>query len=478
MVNKISLSPEQVGPNHVNTGHTMSIPDHLRGRFAYHFTLLDNLPSIIEHGLLSTNRKNTQHIVHANVAEQGIQDRRQTMSVPCVPGRSVHDYVPFYFSKRTPMLLSIINKKNVDQHLIIYLAVPVTLIEQRAGVVFSDAAANTDIPPNFYDASNSQQLTTLNWEAIDSKIWGWPDEQLRHQKMAELLVPDSIGINEISHLIVWNEEIKAEVEKIFNAKGLVCPSIQFEPLHYYTRYRSDNYSIVTGPVWLKHFTEQTIQAINSYSGGPVKYADIKTALAAIGQNFCSIKSLADIDGLQADYGPHHGDVGEHCRHVAAGVETQAEYPQLTQTDKDIVKLAAYLHDIGKGPKSRWPSARMTGADNDHARKSLPMLQRILIEDIAKPDADSVRKLVTLVTYDDLVGDIVANGRNEQQLFDIITTEADVNMLIALGKADMAAINPMWVSNHYQAIEQLRQRAIAYLLGNSENSENSGNSGLC
>ena len=48
-----------------------------------------------------------------------------------------------------------------------------------------------------------------------------------------------------------------------------------------------------------------------------------------------------------------------------------------------------------------------------------MLKRILTEDIGGLSEESVRKIVTLVTYDDLIGDIVARDRDEKQLVDII-----------------------------------------------------------
>ncbi len=89
----------------------MSIPQGLRGRYAYHFTLVDNLESIIDSGLLCTNLKNKHGISHENIAEQGIQGRRSTMPVPCSGGNFVHDYVPFYFSKKTSMQLGVINKR-------------------------------------------------------------------------------------------------------------------------------------------------------------------------------------------------------------------------------------------------------------------------------------------------------------------------------------------------------------------------------
>lgn len=126
----------------------MVFPVNLKGRYAYHFTSLDNLGTIIENGLLCTNLKDHLNIPHHNIAELGIQGRRSTMSVPCSDGKFVHDYVPFYFSKRNSMQLGVINK-NIDQAFLIYFAIPIEIICEKAGVVFSDASANTDVPPNF-----------------------------------------------------------------------------------------------------------------------------------------------------------------------------------------------------------------------------------------------------------------------------------------------------------------------------------------
>ncbi|MGI2192916.1 DarT ssDNA thymidine ADP-ribosyltransferase family protein [Shewanella baltica] len=438
----------------------MSIPQNLKGRYAYHFTLFDNLESIIDSGLLCTNIKNQRGISHKDIAEQGIQGRRSTMPVPCSGGFFVHDYVPFYFSKKTSMQLGVINKKNVDQPLLIYFAIPIEILELKAGVVFSDSSANTDTPPNFYNASSVNMLDSLNWAAIDNKKWGCPSDVYRHQKMAELLVPGSIQIAEVSYVVVWNEWIKADVENIFRSKNLQPPVIRYDGDHYYTNfYEGGTRSIVTGPRSLKQQVEQTISDIQKSTNGPKKYPSICASLDAIARNFSSIKELEDIDGLKASYGPHTDDVGTHSRKVAGGLAQLREYNELSDEDKDIVLLAAYFHDIGKGPKSRWGKAGMTQADNDHAVKSLPMLKRILTEDIGGLSAECIRKIVLLVTYDDLIGDIVAKGRDEKQLADVITSENDLMMLIALAKADMNSINMTWVMSHNQSIEDLKSRIL-------------------
>ncbi|MEC5317580.1 DarT ssDNA thymidine ADP-ribosyltransferase family protein [Brenneria populi subsp. brevivirga] len=445
----------------------MKFPVKLKGRYAYHFTLIDNLESIIDSGLLCTNLKNEQGISHKNIAAHGIQGRRSTMPVPCSNGKFVHDYVPFYFSKKTSMQLGVINKKNVDQPFLIYFAIPIEIIEKKDGVIFSDASANTDTPPNFYNASSSNMLNSLNWDAIDSKKWACPSDEYRHQKMAELLVPRSIQISEVAYIVVWNEWVKNEVKKIFQTKGIQPPKIQFDGDHYYINfYDGGRESIVTGPRFLKHKMELTISAICENANIPKKYGSVRAALNAIEHNFSSIKELGDIDGLRASYGPHTDDVGTHSRRVAGALAQLYEYNGLSDQDKDIVLLSAYFHDIGKGPKSRWGRNGMTSADNDHAVKSLPMLKRILTEDIGGLSEESIRKIVTLVTYDDLIGDIVAKDRDEKQLIDVIKNENDLKMLVALAKADMNAINPAWVIIHNQSIEDLKSRTLQTIGSNN------------
>ncbi|MGV2842160.1 DarT ssDNA thymidine ADP-ribosyltransferase family protein, partial [Vibrio cyclitrophicus] len=75
------------------------IPNEFKGRFAYHFTSVNNLQSIISDGLLCTNLKIKHGIVHEDIANNDIQKRRSKMEVTCGPRGVVHDYVPFYFAK-------------------------------------------------------------------------------------------------------------------------------------------------------------------------------------------------------------------------------------------------------------------------------------------------------------------------------------------------------------------------------------------
>lgn len=446
----------------------MAVPERYRRRNAYHFTSIENLESIIDNGLFSTNQKIARNINHVNVAEEGIQRRRAQMQVPGTGGRVVHDYVPFYFAKKTPMQLAVLHKKNVDQQFIIYLSVSILLLETREGAYFTNASANTVIPPTFFSGNtNAEQLDELDWPTIDSNGWSYTDEDQKHRKMAELLLPEHVPLFEINQIITWNRSISNIVRRLFQTKGIAEPNIvEGDYQHYYCEPKNWNNSLVTGPHFLKRYVDEAVSYIVSFQRQEEpKFQSLGDTLHAVRTNFAAIKELEDINGLVANYGPHHGDVGEHSRQVANLVINSPEYHQLDAIHREVLEIAAYLHDIGKGPKTRWINNIMDKADEEHPRKSLPMLKRILTEDLPVLPADLVRKIVMLVTYDDLLGEIVAKGRNKSQLFDIVTSPEDINMLVALSKADIGSLNHHWLGQVSDGIDSLRTEALQKFQGN-------------
>ncbi|EIC9802413.1 MULTISPECIES: DarT ssDNA thymidine ADP-ribosyltransferase family protein [Vibrio] len=446
----------------------MAVLQHHRHRNAYHFTSIENLESIIDNGIFSTNQKIARGIEHVNVAEEGIQRRRAQMQIPGVVGRCVHDYVPFYFAKKTPMQLAVLHKKNVDQQFIIYLSVSILSLETRPGAYFTNASANTVIPPTFFSGNNqSDQLDLLDWQTIDNNGWSYTDDEHRHRKMAELLLPDHVPLCEINQIITWNRSISDCVRQIFQDKGIAAPNVrEAGGEHYYCEPGNWTQSLVTGPYFLKRNFDDAVSYVVSFQRQNLpKFQTISDALTAIRASFVAIKELEEIDGLGANYGPHCEDVGSHSRRVAGLVVNSPEYIQLDETHREILEISAYLHDIGKGPMTRWNNNFMDKADGEHPVRSLPMLKRILTEDLPVLTADLVRKVIMLVTYDDLLGEIVAKGRNKSQLFDIVTSPEDINMLVALSKADIASLNQTWLEQVSDGIDDLRNEVLQRLQGN-------------
>ena len=80
----------------------------------FHMTAIDNLAAICRSGaLLSKNAGAQLGVNYQNIAHVGAQSSRSGRSVIDPPGGTVHDFVPFYFAPRSPMLFAI-NSGRVD----------------------------------------------------------------------------------------------------------------------------------------------------------------------------------------------------------------------------------------------------------------------------------------------------------------------------------------------------------------------------
>lgn len=450
---------------------TMSVSQRYRYRHIYHFTHLDNLPQILADGLLAHNELLRLGKRHTSIAYDEIQDRRSTLSVPCGPGGVVHDYIPFYFCMRSSMLLAVVNNKIADQMFIIYLYFPITIMEECPSV-FTDAAANTSVTPSFYD--DPEDLERLNWQAIDSLKWRLDPEETNRQRMAELLIHKTVDMARLSRIVVWNESIRDNVEQMYGEAGLPTPTIGYESKHYFLPfYASDENrrrSIVMGPYViassLAETVEQLLPEIGKAQSAP--YSSLKSLLEALRGDMGVLPETAELVGLESDNEMHSEDVGTHTLKVFDKLRDQPEYENLSPTDKILVELAAYLHDIGKGPKSRW--ARNGGrqqVDPDHSVKALPMVRRILTEDVASLKKRSAKVICKLVCYHDLVGDIVGKGRRPEELIDVVEDPRELDMLIALGKADMLSVDPLWLLVNQPMIDALRERVVVSLSDGSD-----------
>lgn len=427
----------------------MNIPAQYKGKYFYHFTHLENIESILENGLLSTNKKNERIIAHIDLANENIQLRRSEMEVPCEPKGTIHDYVPFYFTGRNPMLLGVLNRKNIDQPLVVYIAVSIEKIVED-NVIFTDASANTAIPPNFY--TNPDDLKHLSWDLINSKKWSENDKNKLHKRMAEVLIKDNMPINWINAYHVYNDMAKDEIEKLYENHGLEKPKILYNPYFYYTKFYFEDRSgetLITGPYFMEHYFINTQEKVKKKrekaENKDYTFENINDAITKIEKNFCVIPELNDIFELKTDNAVHTQNVSEHTIQVVENLDKSIYFKDLSASDKELVKLSAYLHDIGKGPKSKWKN-EIQQAYPDHPADAVPMIKRILIEEFKEILEYEIRVICLLVFYHDLIGDILERGRSEKELLKLNINENELNMLIAITLADVRAINSGWLMN--------------------------------
>ena len=194
----------------------------------YHITHLDNLSGILRDGCLHCYRQMNVGGLHpVNIAYPGIQDRRATTPVSVGPGGVLHDYVPFYFAPRSPMLYAL-HKNQVEgysggQTPIVHLVTSVArLTETEHQFVYTDGHATMLFSRFFTAVANLDQI---DWPLMQEQYWSDtpedPDRKRRRQ--AEFLVYDRVNWPAIIGFGVFDSRIEARVNDILAEHAVTAP---------------------------------------------------------------------------------------------------------------------------------------------------------------------------------------------------------------------------------------------------------------
>lgn len=185
---------------------------------------------------MSYNRIHAEGISYANIAHDSIQEKRANKQVTCGPGGTLHDYVPFYFGHRSPMLYSI-NRGNVEgyeegQGPVVHLVTKLTHVKS-AGVpyVFSDGHG-IKAWVEFFD--DDKDLDKIDWPLMRAKYWFDRDEDPNRafRRQAEFLVRDHFPWEGFAGMLVLNEETKAAAESAMDGADH-RPQVLVHPAAYY-----------------------------------------------------------------------------------------------------------------------------------------------------------------------------------------------------------------------------------------------------
>jgi len=196
----------------------------------YHITPIDNLRLIFEAGGMWAKRVLDQEDTgYTNMAHQSIQYRRANTSVPCKPGGTLHDYVPFYFAPRSPMLYTI-SRDNVvgfsDGQVSIVHIVSTAQTVNKAGqrFVFSDGHGIMAFTEFFSDLAD---LDKVDWDIMSTNYWADTNDDMdrKRRRQAEFLVYERFPVNLILKIGVINQLKKIETEAMLAEFDLIIPVV-------------------------------------------------------------------------------------------------------------------------------------------------------------------------------------------------------------------------------------------------------------
>lgn len=196
--------------------------------FIYHITSVENLHSILSNnGLFCINKLQKNGDSFVNIAFEQIQSRRSEKQVPLPPYGNLHDYVPFYFAPRSPMLYTI-DQGNVSQYQdgqkqIVYLVSTVQqVVSKHIPFVFTDGHAIISYSEFFNDTLDLDQI---DWGIMRSRYWNdtieYPDRKRKRQ--AEFLAFEFFPLQSVLEIGVINNVVQDQVLKITQGNAVNIP---------------------------------------------------------------------------------------------------------------------------------------------------------------------------------------------------------------------------------------------------------------
>ena len=166
---------------------------------------VENLPSILEHGILSNH--NAKKRKHSSIAMEEIQNIRANVVLPT--GKTLHSYACLYINARNKMMYK---RQHMHRELCV-LRVDKRIIQDPRAIVADMNASSAYV--RF--GSGVSGLKKIDKEVIFARHWthpGDPIAQMRHgaEMCAEVLLLDVVRPEFITGVYVSNEETKKAIE--------------------------------------------------------------------------------------------------------------------------------------------------------------------------------------------------------------------------------------------------------------------------
>ncbi len=192
----------------------------------FRITHISNIPWILDHGLPSKN----SGIVDPNFISIGNPDlivRRTSRPVPISPGGTLSDYVPFYFTPYSPMMLNIKTgyagiTQRQNSEIVILVSSLYRVTELEHDFLFTDRHAYLEAAEFFSDLKD---LAKLDFALIQTKDFerdtNDPSKGERYQ--AEALIKDHVPLNALIGIGCFAEAQKRNISLELELRGIEIP---------------------------------------------------------------------------------------------------------------------------------------------------------------------------------------------------------------------------------------------------------------
>lgn len=342
-----------------------------KGRGLYYITHIDNVPSILNNGILSHAEIERQSIKHTKVYDENIVSKRKERILQ--DGRSLWEYANLYFQPRNPMLYRLLATNFKPQDLAI-IGVKWTLMKKNDILITDGNAASLETKVyKKVDLKDSDMENII--EAKDMEFWNSGDGSKR-KIMAECLVPGYVNPDYISEIYVSNHSNVEKLRNLIKSKNI--PIIPEPRLFFLPTRRIDlikNLSLVEGDMFFSRMQTLTV-SVNTvgvmgkglasrvkyqFPDVYVKYQDVcKTNELRLGKPYL-YKRESSLDSFLADEGEKLPDLNHqtwfllfatksHWKNMAnlEGIESGLKWIVQNYENEGIKSLAVPALGCGLG----------------------------------------------------------------------------------------------------------------------------------
>jgi hypothetical protein len=149
--------------------------------------------------------------------------KRSTREVPIPPGGNLGDYVPFYFTFATPMLLNIITGRGVRRfpkdEICIFVSDLYQLKRLGRPFVYTDRHAYVNMAKFYNDFEHLNDLEWGAWQARDFRKD--PDNPEKHERyQAETLVFRHVPVEALRGVVCYSQRTESDLARLTAALGL------------------------------------------------------------------------------------------------------------------------------------------------------------------------------------------------------------------------------------------------------------------
>jgi hypothetical protein len=203
--------------------NTMSVKLNPDKALIFRIVHVDNVPWILEHGIDSRNSPN-RNPDFVNIGNPDLINMRAHRQVEVGPGGSLADYVPFYFTPFSIMMLNIKTgyggiPQRPNKDIVIFISSLHRLAKLGLPFVFTNQHAYTALAEFYTDTAD---LRHIDWPLLQSRDFKHdPDDPGKKERyQAEALVHRHVPLEALLGIGCHDEDVKEKLDGQIEGAGI------------------------------------------------------------------------------------------------------------------------------------------------------------------------------------------------------------------------------------------------------------------